>query len=58
MQPSVHLSGPSGACENFLYGFKGACGASRAGSPPRRAQARRHPRAGPARQSRRHGCGS
>src|SRR5579863_3325008 len=31
-------------CENFLYGFKGACGASRAGSPPRRAQARRHPR--------------
>jgi len=37
-------------CENFLYGFKGACGASRAGSPPRQAQARRHPRAGPAQQ--------
>jgi len=24
---------PINACENFLYGFKGACGASRAGLP-------------------------
>jgi hypothetical protein len=37
-------SHPSEGCENFLYVFKGACGASQAGLPTAPGAARHHPR--------------